>query len=97
MPAAARMNDMHTCPMANGNVPHVGGPISPSTANTSVFIGGQLAAVKDDKCICVGASDTIMAGSSSVMIAGKPAARKLDATAHGGTIMMGCETVIIGG
>lgn len=97
MPLAARMNDFHICPMVNpGGVPHVGGPIiGPGVA--TVQINGMPAAVVGDMAICTGPPDTIAAGSSSVMIGGKPAARVGDTTAHGGSIMLGCPTVNIGG
>ncbi len=96
MSFAARANDMHVCPMSDGPKPHVGGPVLPGS-NTSVLIGGQPAAVVGDSCTCSGPPDTIAMGSSSVMISGKPAARMGDSTAHGGTIVIGCTTVIIGG
>jgi uncharacterized Zn-binding protein involved in type VI secretion len=35
-------------------------------------------------------------GSSTVLIGGKPAARMGDSTAHGGTIVAGLATVLIG-
>ena len=89
MPPAARLTDMHTCPMQTpawpSPIPHVGGPI----------VGP--AAVMGDNCVCVGPPDTIIKGSSTVMICGKPAARMGDTTAHGGQIVLGCPTVIIGG
>ena len=43
MPPAARVGDMHTCPMSDGPKPHVGGPILPPGAPT-VLIGGMPAA-----------------------------------------------------
>lgn len=96
MPNAARLNDMHVCPMSDGPKPHVGGPILPG-ANSTVLIGGLPAAVVGDSCVCVGPTDTIVKGSSSVLISGSPAARMGDSTAHGGTIIIGCPTVLIGG
>ncbi len=96
MPPAARVADMHVCPMVNGVVPHVGGVVIGPGAAT-VLIGKIPAAVVGDSCICVGPTDTIVKGSSTVMIAGKPAARLGDSTAHGGTVVAGCATVIIGG
>lgn len=96
MPLAARSGDMHTCPMVNGTVPHVGGPINPPGVST-VLIGGMPASVVGDTCTCTGPPDTIAVGSSSVLIGGKPAARMGDSTAHGGSIVAGCATVIIGG
>ena len=88
---------MHTCPMVNpGPVPHVGGPISGPGVPT-VLIGKMPAAVIGDMCVCVGPPDTIAKGSGTVMIGGKPAARLGDSTAHGGVIVVGCPTVMIGG
>ena len=96
MPPAARLTDLHTCPMVTGVVPHVGGPITGPGAPT-VLIGGMPAAVVGDLCTCVGPPDTIAKGSATVLIGGKPAARIGDLTAHGGVITLGCPTVIIGG
>ncbi|MGH1383496.1 PAAR domain-containing protein [Kordia sp.] len=96
MPAAARITDMHVCPMSTGPVPHVGGPILPPGAPT-VLIGGLPAAKVGDMCVCVGPPDTIAAGSGTVLIEGMPAARMGDSTAHGGSIVLGEPTVIIGG
>jgi len=99
MPPAARLTDMHTCPeqiSASPPIPHVGGPISgPGIA--TVMVGGMPAAVVGDMCVCVGPPDTISQGSGTVMIGGMPAARLGDATAHGGSIVAGCGTVMIGG
>ena len=92
---AARITDMHICPMVTGTVPHVGGPILPAGEPT-VLIGGVPAARVGDMATCVGPPDTIMAGSGTVMIGGMPAARLGDSTAHGGTIIGGLATVLIG-
>lgn len=99
MPNAARLTDMHTCPMQTPGLPpvlHVGGPIIGPGVPT-VLIGKLPAAVMGDMATCVGPPDTIIKGSTTVMIGGKPAARMGDTTAHGGSIIMGCPTVIIGG
>ena len=96
MPPAARVSDMHVCPMVTGVVPHVGGPILPPGCPT-VLIGMMPAARMGDMCTCVGPPDSIIKGSGTVMIGGKPAARMGDSTAHGGSIVLGCPTVIIGG
>ena len=99
MPPAARLTDMHTCPMQTPGVPpipHVGGPIVGPGAAT-VLIGKMPAAVLGDTAVCVGPPDTIAKGSATVMIGGKPAARLWDVAAHGGTIAVGCPTVMIGG
>lgn len=96
MPPAARITDMHTCPLSNGPVPHVGGPILPPGEPT-VLIEGLPAARVGDMATCVGPPDTIAMGSGTVLISGMPAARVGDLTAHGGIIVMGSGTVIIGG
>ncbi len=87
---------MHVCPMVTGIVPHVGGPILPPCEPT-VLIGMLPAARVSDLLTCVGPPDVIAMGSTSVMIGFLPAARIGDITAHGGTIILGCFTVIIGG
>ncbi len=96
MPPAARMTDMHVCPMVTGIVPHVGGPILPP-CSIDVMIGFLPAARVTDMLTCVGPPDMIVMGSTSVMIDFLPAARLGDPTVHGGTIVLGCPTVIIGG
>ena len=91
---AARVSDMHVCPMVTVLVPHVGGPILPPGAPT-VLIGGLPAARVSDMATCVGPPDVIVLGSFTVLIGGLPAARMGDMTAHGGVIVMGYPTVII--
>ena len=93
---AARLNDMHVCPMWSGVVPHVGGPVLPPCAPT-VIIGFMPAARVGDPLVCAGGPDTIATGSQTVLIGGMPAARQTDLTAHGGTLVIGCPTVLIGG
>jgi len=92
---AARVADMHVCPMVTGVVPHVGGPILPPCA-INVLIGGMPAARVGDLATCVGPPDVIVLGSFTVLIGGQPAARIGDMTAHGGAIITGCMTVLIG-
>ena len=65
---AARVGDMHTCPMVTGTVPHVGGPILPPGCPT-VLIGGMPAARVGDMATCAGPPDTIVTGEFTVMIA----------------------------
>jgi len=91
---AARITDMHVCPMVTGLVPHVGGPISGPCAVT-VLIGGLPAARIGDMLVCVGPPDVIATGSSKVLICGSPAARIADTTVHGGVIVAGYPTVLI--
>jgi len=96
MPSAARLNDMHTCPLFSGPTQHVGGPITAPCAQT-VLIGGMPAARVGDSCACTVHSDTIIQGSASVLIEGLPAARQGDMTAQGGVIVSGEASVQIGG
>lgn len=86
---------MHVCPLVTGVVPHVGGPaIGPGVP--TVLIGGMPAVTMGDMCACTGPPDAIVLGSTGVLIGGKPAARMGDMTAHGGNIVLGCFTVLIG-
>jgi uncharacterized Zn-binding protein involved in type VI secretion len=91
---AARITDMHVCPMVTVLVPHVGGPILPP-GGVTVLIGGLPAARVGDMAVCVGPPDVIALGSFTVLIKGQPAARMGDLTAHGGSIVLGCFTVLI--
>jgi len=99
MPLAARITDLHQCPMqipGTPPIPHIGGPIiGPGVVN--VLIGGNPAAIVGDLCTCIGPPATISSGSATVLINNMPAARVGDPTAHGGSISLGCPTVIIGG
>ena len=92
---AARLTDMHVCPMLTVLVPHVGGPISGPGAPT-VLIGNLPAARATDMCVCVGPPDLIAMGCPTVLIGNMPAARMGDPCGHGGTIVLGCPTVLIG-
>lgn len=93
---AARITDMHVCPMVTVIVPHVGGPVVVPSAPT-VLIGGLPAAGLGSMCVCVGPPDVIAKGSATVLAGGRPLARMGDSTAHGGTIVLGCPTVMVGG
>jgi uncharacterized Zn-binding protein involved in type VI secretion len=96
MPPAARIGDMHTCPMIDpGPKPHVGGPVL--KGDPTVQIGFMPAARVGDTCTCVGPPDPIAMGSKTVQIGFMPAARMGDATSHGGLITKGCPSVMIGG
>jgi uncharacterized Zn-binding protein involved in type VI secretion len=92
---AARVGDMHSCPQITVLIPHVGGPVLPP-GGLPVLIGGQPAARVGDLALCVGPPDVIALGSMTVLIGGMPAARMGDLTAHGGTLVMGYPTVLIG-
>jgi len=91
---AARVDDYHTCPQVTGLVPHVGGPIISGSSN--VIICGNGAATFGSLAVCTGTMDQIAQGSSTVLINGLPAARQGDLSAHGGVIVQGCGTVLIG-
>lgn len=93
---ASRMGDMHVCPMITVLVPHVGGPILP-LCSPNVFTGKLPQARTTDLCVCVGPPDMIALGSTTVLVNKLMAARVGDMTAHGGTIVGCCPTVIIGG
>ncbi|MBI1219502.1 MAG: type VI secretion protein [Rhodobacteraceae bacterium] len=98
MPPAARITDMHVCPMVTPGVPpipHVGGPIV--SGFVTVLIGSMPAARMGDICVCVGPPDSIMKGSATVYIGNMMAARIGDPTVHGGSITLGYPTVMIGG
>jgi len=96
MPPAARVGDMHTCPLINPSLtPHVGGPIMPPGEPT-VLINGMPAAVAGGMCTCAGPPDSMVVGSTTVLIGGKPAIRMGDTTAHGGQIIVGSPTVMVG-
>ena len=98
MKPASRITDMHTCPMVTPAVvpvPHVGGPIAKGAPRT--LIGMLPAARVSDLCVCVGPPDVIAMGSATVLIEALPAARIGDMTAHGGIIVAGMPTVLIGG
>ncbi len=95
MPPAARIGDMHTCPMVNpGPSPHVGGPVVKGQPNV-ITVGVPQARVSD-QCVCAGPPDIIVKGSATVLVGGLPAARIGDNTAHGGVIVVGAPTVLIG-
>lgn len=92
---ASRMGDMHVCPMTTGPVPHVGGPII--KGEFTVLIGSMPAARATDMAVCVGPPDMIAKGSMTCLIGKMPAARMGDMCSHGGTIVLGMPTVLIGG
>lgn len=99
MPPAARVTDMHTCPMQTPGtppIPHVGGPIV-QPGGPTVLICNMPAACVGSTMVCVGPPDVIAKGSATVMICGVPAARMGDNAAHGGSIVAGAPTVMIGG
>ena len=95
MPPASRIGDMHVCPLVTVLVPHVGGPIVLGVP--TVLTVGMPQSTVGNMCVCVGPPDVIAMGSMSVLVGGMPAARMGDLTAHGGAIVLGAPTVMIGG
>jgi len=94
---AARITDFHACPMVTPGtppIPHVGGPVA--QGSPTVFTGKLPQARVGDMAVCVGPPDVIAMGSSGVFVNNIPAARMGDQTAHGGTIVVGLPTVLIG-
>lgn len=99
MPPASRITDMHVCPMMTPGVPpipHVGGPIVVPGAPT-VLIAMLPAATLGSMCVCIGPPSSVIKGSATVLMGSKPAARMGDNTAHGGVIVLGAPTVMVGG
>jgi len=92
---ASRITDMHVCPLVTAVVPHVGGPILPPGAIT-VLIGKLPAARVSDMATCVGPPDVIALGSFTVLTCKLPQARITDQCAHGGKIVLGFPTVLVG-
>jgi len=92
---SSRIGDFHTCPKSSGSTPHVGGPVL--DGSNSILVGGMPAATVGSHCACHSAIDTIVRGSATVLMGGRPAARIGDATAHGGIIVAGENSVLIGG
>lgn len=94
---AARLTDLHVCPMVDPAtaVPHVGGPIT-APGYPAVLIGGLPAACVGDTAVCVGPPDAIVMGAFNVLIGGRPGARMGDSCSHGGTVAIGCFTVLVG-
>lgn len=96
---AARVGDMHTCPMQTpavpAPIPHVGGPVLPPGCPT-VLIGSLPAACVGDMATCVGPPDAIAMGAVTVLVGNRPAARLGDPTVHGGVLVVGCPTVLLG-
>ena len=98
MPPAARLTDMHTCPMVTPGVPpipHVGGPIV--MGSPTVLTGKLPQARITDPCVCVGPPDTLVKGSATVLVNSLMAIRIGDLTVHGGVVVAGFPTVMIGG
>ena len=91
---AARITDMHVCPMVTGIIPHVGGPVLPPGAPT-VLIMSLPAARVGDMCTCVGPPDVIAMGNFTVLIGSMPAAHLTSVTAHGGIVMGMGVTVLV--
>ncbi|WP_432455097.1 MULTISPECIES: PAAR domain-containing protein [unclassified Agarivorans] len=90
----ATLGSFHMCPKVENKVPHVGGPVA--SGNGGVTVGGMPVACVGDKLVCIGPPDSISTGSGSVTVGGKAVARLGDSTDHGGKILAGNPTVLIG-
>jgi uncharacterized Zn-binding protein involved in type VI secretion len=95
MTPAVRIGDPHVCPLSDGPKPHVGGPVVGPGVPTCL-IGGLPAAVVGDPCVCAGPPDSIVAGHATILIGNRAAADMSAPTAHAGTILSGCTTVLFG-
>lgn len=94
----ARVNDFHLCPMQTPAVvpiPHVGGPVVGPGAVT-VWAGGMPVSVVGDIAICVGPPDVMATGAPTVFAEGRPVVRITDTSAHGGMVIVGLPTVMVG-
>ncbi|MBS0644712.1 MAG: PAAR domain-containing protein [Proteobacteria bacterium] len=92
---AARISDMHVCPMVTGIVPHVGGAIT--LGYPTVLISGLPASRIGDMHACVGPPGTLVLGSFTVLVGNQPLSRVGDSTAHGGVVVgPGAPTVLVG-
>jgi uncharacterized Zn-binding protein involved in type VI secretion len=81
--------------MVTGIVPHVGGPIV--VGLPTVLVGMMPVARVTSMCVCVGPPDVVVKGSGTVLAGMMPVARITDMTAHGGVIVFGLPTVLVGG
>ncbi|MFQ5570019.1 MAG: PAAR domain-containing protein [Rhodothermales bacterium] len=94
---ASRLTDLHLCPAFSGPAPHLGGPIS-TPGHATTLIGSLIAARGTDQATCaMGPPDFIVTGAGTCLIGGQPAARMLEKAMHGGVVIWGCFTVLIGG
>lgn len=93
---AARLGDAQACPLTSPT-PHGSGTII--AGEPTVCIGGIPSARVGDPVLCAGAPaapNVVARGSASVLIKSLPAARLGDATSHGGVLVAGEPTVLIG-
>lgn len=92
---AARIGDMHVCPMVTGIIPHVGGPLTVGLPTVLTCCIPQATVSK--MMTCVGPPDLVATGSMTVLVGNMPAARLGDLGGHGGAVVAGAPTVMIGG
>lgn len=91
---AAFLGSLHVCPQVTGVVPHVGGPAMGMAV--MVMVGGPVAVNTNNISVCVGPPDKVAMASTTVMAQGKPMARMGDLCGHGGSIVLGMPTIIVG-
>lgn len=93
---AARITDMHLCPLVTGLVPHVGGAIAVGSPN--VLTVGLPQARQNDLCVCVGPPNALAKGSLTVYVNGLQAIRLGDLSLHGGQVAVVSQpSVLVGG
>lgn len=86
---AARITDMHVCPMVT--LVYLQSPCWRATVTAglpTVLIAGLPAATQGTQAVCTGPVDMVIVGSFKVFICGKPAARMGDMCAHGGQLLV---------
>lgn len=66
MMPASRIGDMHTCPMFDGPVPHVGGPLI--LGSPTVLVGNMPQSRVTDPLTCVGPPDEVVRGCETVLV-----------------------------
>ncbi len=91
---AAFMGSLHVCPQMTAIIPHVGGPVIGTAA--TVLVSGPPAVNINDMSVCVGPPDKVSLASFTVFAKGKPMARMGDLCGHGGAIVLGMPTIIVG-
>ncbi len=91
----ATVGSNHVCPMSDGPKPHIGGPVL--TGSPNVFAAGTQVCRSGDQAQCISpVPDVIAGGSPTVFANGQPVARQGDMTAHGGSIVQGVPTILVG-
>jgi uncharacterized Zn-binding protein involved in type VI secretion len=94
MPPISLKGHHHTCPASCGSKAHEGGPIT--GGHDIVKVNGIPVALVGDACACSCATDTITSGAALFTVNGIQVAINGSATAHGGVVVAGDGSVMIG-